>query len=132
MTLEIVGGGSQYASTTRDADGEWLDGALNYTLHLDPDIPIVNFWSVMAYDAVARSQIDTDQGRAGVDSYGDLVENADGSIDLYFGPEAPPGRETNWIKTREDRGFFLYFRWYGPTEAYFDQSWQLNDVRRVN
>ena len=131
MTLKIVGGGSQYALTARDADGEWLDGALNYTLRLEPDIPIVNFWSVMMYDAVTRSQIDTDQGTAGVDSYGDPIENADGSIDLYFGPESPQGFESNWIKTREDRGFFFLFRWYGPTDPYFDQSWQLNDVRRV-
>ncbi len=131
VTLKIIGAGSQYALSARDADGEWLDGALNYTLHLEPNIPVVNFWSVMAYDAVTRSQIDTDQGTAGVDSYGDLIENADGSIDLYFGPRAPRGKETNWIKTREDRGFFFLFRWYGPTEPYFDQSWQLNDVEKV-
>ena len=131
MTLKIVGGGSQYALAARDADSEWLDGAFNYTLHLEPNIPVVNFWSVIVYDAVTRSQIDTDHGTAGVDSYGDLIENAGGSIDLYFGPDVPQGLESNWTKTREDRGFFLLFRWYGPTEPYFDQSWQLNDVEKI-
>ena len=68
---------------------------------------------------------------AGLDSYGDLQKNSDGSIDLYFGPKAPEGKKSNWIKTLDDRGFFMYFRWYGPTQEYFDQSWQLNDVKEV-
>jgi hypothetical protein len=131
MTLKIVGGGSQYAAVARDADRQWLDGARNYRLHLDPDIPVKNFWSTMVYDAVTRSQIDTDQGMAGLDSYSDLKKNPDGSLDLYFGPRAPGGKETNWIKTRKDRGFFLYFRWYGPTQPYFDKTWKLNDVEKI-
>jgi hypothetical protein len=129
--LQIVGAGSQYAGTARDADGQWLDGAQDYTLRLEPNIPAKNFWSVMLYDAVTRSMIDTDQGAAGLDSYGALKKNTDGSIDIHFGPTAPAAKASNWIKTRKDRGFFLYFRWYGPTEAYFDQSWQLNDVELV-
>ena len=30
--------------------------------------------------------------------------NADGSVDLYFGPEAPEGKEKNWIKTISGKG----------------------------
>ena len=131
MTLEVVGAGSQYASATKDANGKWLDGAKNYSLHLDPNIPAKNFWSVMVYDAISRSMVNTDQKMAGLDSYGDLQKNSDGSIDLYFGPKAPEGKKSNWIKTLDDRGFFLYFRWYGPTQEFFDQSWQLNDIIEV-
>jgi hypothetical protein len=29
------------------------------------------------------------------------------------------------------RGWFPYFRFYGPLEAYFDKSWQLNDIELV-
>jgi hypothetical protein len=61
----------------------------------------------------------------------DLVKNADGSVDLYVGAEAPQGKEKNWIPTAPGRGWFAYFRLYAPTEPYFDRSWSLPDVERV-
>ncbi len=50
------------------------------------------------------------------------------SVDLYFGPEMPQGIKSNRIKTRDDRGFFLFFRAYGPLEPFFEQTWTLNDI----
>jgi hypothetical protein len=35
----------------------------------------------------------------------DLKKNADGSIDLYFGPQAPSGGESNWLETVPGSGF---------------------------
>jgi hypothetical protein len=67
----------------------------------------------------------------GKDGGSDLVKNTDGSIDLYFGPAAPKGKEKNWIKTVPGRGFFMYFRAYGPTQAFFDKTWKLNDVEKI-
>jgi hypothetical protein len=29
------------------------------------------------------------------------------------------------------QGWFPYFRFYAATEAYFDKSWQLNDIELV-
>jgi len=51
---------------------------------------------------------------------------ADGTIDLYFGPKAPKGMESNWLRTGED--FFLIFRLYGPGPALFDKTWKLPDA----
>jgi hypothetical protein len=31
-----------------------------------------------------------------------LQKNPDGSVDIYFGPEAPAGKESNWIPTNAD------------------------------
>jgi hypothetical protein len=62
----------------------------------------------------------------------DLQENADGSINLYFGPESPEGMESNWIQTTPGKGWFVLFRWYGPTEAWWDRSWQLEDFVRLD
>jgi hypothetical protein len=60
------------------------------------------------------------------------VKNSDGSVDLYFGPTAPSGKpESNWIKTLPGKGWFAYFRMYGPTQAYFDRSWVLPDIELV-
>jgi hypothetical protein len=61
-----------------------------------------------------------------------IVKNADGSVDLYFGPKAPAGKpEANWIQTIPGKGWFTYFRLYGPTQSYFDRSWVLPDIERV-
>ena len=60
-----------------------------------------------------------------------LMQNEDGSYDVYFGPEAPEGYENNWVKTNEGDGFFVYMRFYSPTEAYYDKSWQLPMIQKI-
>ena len=60
-----------------------------------------------------------------------IQTNADGSIDIYIGPKAPKGKESNFIKTDPDKGWFGMFRFYGPTEKYYDKSWQLNDIEEI-
>jgi len=60
-----------------------------------------------------------------------LVTNEDGTIDIFFGPDAPKGFEANWIKTQAGDTWFTYFRLYGPTETYFDRSWKMNDINQV-
>jgi hypothetical protein len=58
-----------------------------------------------------------------------LKANADGTHDVYFGPTAPKGMESNWVQTGED--FFLIFRLYGPGKSVLKQTWRLNDVEKV-
>jgi hypothetical protein len=60
------------------------------------------------------------------------IANADGSVDVYFAPQAPAGKEKNWVPTNPDKGFFLVFRFYGPTEGYIDKTWVLNDLEKVS
>jgi hypothetical protein len=57
--------------------------------------------------------------------------NPDGSIDLYYGPTAPAGKEKSWRRTVPGKGFFAILRLYGPTEAAFNQSWIPGDIERV-
>ena len=57
-----------------------------------------------------------------------LQTNADGSVDIYFGPEAPNGKESNWVPTDPARPFELLFRFYGPEKAFFDKVWKLPDI----
>lgn len=129
--LDIVGAGSKYAGDFKDKDGNWLMGNNNYKLTVPANPPVKDFWSIVVYDAITRSMIQNG-GSSGVDSYKkDLQKNSDGSIDVYFGPAAPQGKESNWIKTNPGTGFFLYFRWYGPLQSYFDKSWKLPDVEKV-
>jgi hypothetical protein len=59
------------------------------------------------------------------------VQNADGTTDLYIGPEAPQGQEANWLPTAPGRGFFSILRLYGPGEKAIDYSWKPGDFEKV-
>ncbi len=128
MMAKNIGQGSQYLWTYRDAEGNYLDGAKSYALHIPPNIPAKAFWSVLVYDALSRSQLQTSQHLPSVSSYSSPVVNPDGSIDIAFGPEKPTNAG-NWIKTVPGKGWFGMFRWYSPTEPFFDKSWQLEDIK---
>jgi hypothetical protein len=64
-------------------------------------------------------------------TYDKLATNADGSIDLYFGPTVPSDKENNWIETLPGPGWFAWFRFYGPIEPFFDKSWRLPDFEKL-
>jgi hypothetical protein len=123
--------GQVYLEASKDKDGNWLDGGKTYRMKVPANPPVVQFWSFTLYDNVTRGPVVTDQGAADLSSRQELAKNADGSIDLYFGPTRPASAQ-NWVKTIPGKGWFSYFRFYGPKEGYFDKSWQLNDIEPVN
>lgn len=131
MGIRQPGPGQVYLGANRDAAGEWLDGGRNYRLHVPADVPARQFWSVTAYDLETRCFIDTPHDRADRGSRSDLAKNADGSVDLFFGPNAPAGREANWVPTAAGRGWFAYFRLYYPEAPFFTKTWRLSDFERL-
>lgn len=133
MVLELVGKGSKYVGTYRDSEDNFLIGSSTYHLNIPVNVPAENFWSIVVYDADTRSMIKNDlQPLPAIRSLDpDLIQNEDGSYDVYFGPEAPEGFENNWVKTNEGDGFFVYMRFYSPTEAYYDKSWQLPMIEKI-
>ena len=60
-----------------------------------------------------------------------LQYNKDGSVDLYFGPKAPKGKESNCIQTEPTKGWFTIFRFYGPLKPWFDRTWKLGDIEEM-
>jgi hypothetical protein len=128
MVPRVVGSGSQYLWTMRDASGEYLDGGRGYRLRLPAKIPVKTFWSVVAYDSESRSMIENGRPFPTVSQYTAPAVNPDGSVDVFFGPRAPRGKEKNWIETVEGRGWFTLLRFYGPTQAFFDQTWKPGDI----
>jgi hypothetical protein len=95
-------------------------------------VPAKLFWSVTVYDAKTRSQVITDQNKAALRSMFELKDKIGGeSIDLYFGPKAPAGKEGQWIKTIPGDGWFVYFRIYGPNAEAFNGSWKPGDFEEV-
>jgi len=131
MTTKTPGVGQAYLGIRKDKDGQWLQGGNSYTLRVPPNAPAKQFWALTLYDTETRSFIDNKYAIAGLDSRKNLVKNVDGSVDLFIGPTAPQGKENNWIPTVPDRGWFGLFRFYAPTEAYFDRSWALPNLERI-
>ena len=84
---------------------------------------------MIVYDAQTRSMLQTDAQFPSVSSQNKSVQsNPDGSVDVYFGPKAPAGRESNWIQTVPEKSWFTILRLYGPLEPWFKQEWRPDDI----
>ncbi|MDX2433017.1 MAG: DUF1214 domain-containing protein [Desulfobacterales bacterium] len=130
--IRKVGAGSIYFSSMKDSTGTYLDGAKNYKLTIPGPVPAKLFWSVTVYDSETRTIINTDQGRGAVRMLFEKPQaNADGSFDIHFGPNAPAGKENQWVKTIPGKGWFTYVRMYGPEGPLFDGSYKLPDIELI-
>jgi hypothetical protein len=132
MAMKIVGLGSQYSAAATDADGKPLDGGKNYKIHLPPNIPAKDFWSFVVYDNQTRSMLQTDQQFPSIGSQKKgLVVNPDKSVDVWFGPVAPKGHESNWVQTIPGKGWSVLLRLYGPGQSWFDRTWKPGEFEVV-
>jgi heat shock protein HslJ len=126
------GAGSLYWLGLRDNSGAYLDGGKTYKLTVPLPVPGKLFWSVTIYDAKTRSQVQSEQGKAALRSMVELKELGDAkSVDLFFGPQAPEGQQGRWLQTVPGKGWFSYFRIYGPEAPAFDGSWKPGDFQSV-
>jgi hypothetical protein len=123
--------GQYYLMTLKDNDGQHFVGANTYRLTVPANAPVTQYWSATVYDRATHALI-RDMVRSGRSSQSpDLQTNANGSVDLYFGPKAPVGQESNWVPTKADGRFEVLFRFYGPEKAVFDKTWKLPDIEQV-
>jgi hypothetical protein len=125
-----LGGGTFYLTGLFDSNGDMYDGKSTYKLNVPKDTPAKDFWSVIVYSMETKNFI-RDVERVGLSARNaDTMQvNDDGSYDVYFGPKAPKGKESNWIPTGED--FFLLFRLYGPESKDFYKTWILGDLEKI-
>ena len=125
-----------YPTSFVDADGQPYQAANRYLLHFDKgQLPPVNaFWSVTLYDPDSFF-VDNAIHRYAISSWMPLVQNGDGSVDLYVQHESPgKDREANWLPAPAGGGFNLTMRMYWPKDkgpSILDGTWKPPGVRRV-
>ena len=135
--MKFVGSGSQYLYSHGDNDHNTLDGAETYRLHVPANVPAKNFWSITLYDPISRSMLQgTGSDNVTIDSNNKLITNADGSYDLFVGPDDSKIPEMyrgtpNFAATNPDKGLMVYFRFFGPLEPFFDKTWQLESFEKI-
>jgi hypothetical protein len=123
--------GSYYLMATKDKAGHPLAGDSAYRLTVPPNVPVRQYWSATAYDRATHALIrDVPRASRSSQSIG-LQVNADRSVDIYFGPAAPPSKESNWVPTSPQGGFEVLFRFYGPDKSLFEKRWRLPDIEKI-
>ncbi len=128
FSAKHLGAGQYYLMTIRDKGGRRLSGAQTYRLTVPPNAPVKQYWSATVYDRATHAFIRGASHPSRSSQTPGLQANADGSVDIFFGPRAPPGRESNWVPTNPDGGFEVLFRLYGPLPGFFEKTWLLPDI----
>ena len=130
-TTKRLGAGQYYLMSAKDKDGRDLDGGRSYRLHVPANAPVQQYWSATVYDRETHALIrDVSRPSRSSQSQG-LQKNSDGSVDIYFGPTAPAGKEPNWVPTKTGARFEVLFRFYGPDKALFEKTWKLPDIEEA-
>jgi hypothetical protein len=131
FTPKHAGAGSSYLLTIADQDGRLLDGGTAYRLSVPANVPVKQYWSATVYDRATHAPIRNARWPSRSSHTPGLQKNGDGSVEVYFGPKAPSGKESNWIPTSAGGGFEVLFRFYGPEKPLFDKTWRLPDIGKV-
>jgi hypothetical protein len=131
FSVKHLGAGQYYLMAVRDREGAALDGSATYRLRVPADAPAKLYWSFTVYDRRTHALIRNAPRSSRASNSPGLALNGDGSVDIWFAPESPEGKEQNWAPTPEGRGFEVLFRIYGPEQRFFDKAWLLPDLEKV-
>lgn len=131
FSAKHLGAGQFYLMAIRDRDSASFDGAATYRLRVPPEAPVRLYWSATVYDRDTHALLRDVTRVARASNSPEIESNADGSIDVFFGPQAPSGREGNWVPTRLGRRFEILFRLYGVEKSFFGKHWILPDIERI-
>ena len=132
FTAKHLGQGQFYLMTIKDKDGDAFHGGDNYRLVVPANAPVNQYWSATAYDRATHALVrGLSRSSRSSQSQG-LLKNADGSVEVFFGPRAPAGKDSNWVPTSASGVFEVLFRFYGPEKPLFDKTWVLPDIEKQN
>jgi hypothetical protein len=125
-----LGRGQFYLMAIKDKSGQSFDGGRAYRLTVPARAPVKQYWSATVYDRATHTLIRNLPWSSRSSQTPGLQKNRDGSVDIYFGPKAPEGKEPNWVPTSAERRFEVLFRFYGPKKPLFEKTWRLPDIEQ--
>jgi hypothetical protein len=131
FSAKHLGTGQFYLMNIVDKAGQPFDGGKTYRLNVPANAPVTLYWSATAYDRATHGLIRNLPWSSRSSNTLGLQKSSDGSVDVYFGPKAPAGKESNWIPTSAEGKFEVLFRFYGPEKPLFDKTWKLPDIEKV-
>lgn len=129
--IKRLGTAQFYLIESKDKDGRSLYGAKTYRLAVPADAPTKQYWSATVYDRQTHALIKNLSRASRASNSTEVQKNPDGSVDIFFGPKAPKGKESNWIPTAAGGQFEVLFRLYGPEKPLFDKTWVLPDIEKI-
>ena len=108
---------AMYWWTNTDGAGRALSGVHDYIMHFPAGQlpPNKAFWSITMGDA-ANHFVANPLNRYSVSDRSGLVQNPDGSVDIFIRKTTPAGHESNWLPAPAGN-FILWLRVYIPGEA---------------
>ena len=130
-SVKELGSGQYYMFTIKNKQGEFLEGGNSYRLPIPANPPVHQCWSIVIYDRSTHTLIREVDWFSRSSKDPNVKQNPDGTVDIYFWPKAPAGKEANWIPTNAGMFCEVCFRFYGPEKQLFDTTWRLLDVEKV-
>ena len=131
FSAKHLGQSQYYLLTGKDNDGKPLEGKSSYRLTVPANAPVTQYWSMTVYDRDTHAFIREAKWVGRSSQTPGLQKNADGSTEIFFGPAAPTGKESNWVPTDPGGRFEVLARFYGPQKPLFDKTWKLPDIEKV-
>ena len=119
---------AMYWTTSVDGAGQKLSGNRDYVLHFPAGgiPPNDAFWSLTMGDA-KNQFVANSINRYSVSDRSGLVQNADGSVDIYIQNSSPADRESNWLPAPSGN-FILWLRVYLPGQTILDGTYKVPPV----
>jgi hypothetical protein len=130
FSAKHVGEAQYYLMTSKDGDGKPLEGNSHYRVNVPANAPVTQYWSMTVYNRATHAFIQNARWVGRSSQTPGLQKNADGSVDIFFGPTPPSAGESNWVPTDPKGRFEVLARFYGPKKPLFDKTWQLTDIER--
>jgi hypothetical protein len=129
--IKHLGAGQYYLYSIHDKDAQPFHSAGTYHLNIPANAPVKQYWSATLYDRKTHALIRNAKKYSISSQTAGIINNSDGSVDLYFGPQAPVGKESNWVDTGPSQNFEVLMRFYAPEKPLFDKTWKLPDIEMM-
>jgi hypothetical protein len=122
---------AMYWTTKDDGAGQKLSGEHGYIMHFPAGglPPNDAFWSLTMGDA-KNQFVANPINRYSLSDRSGLVQNPDGTTDIYIQNAAPAGHESNWLPALSGN-FILWLRAYLPGQTILNGEYQVPPVVEV-